>query len=81
MHVSRVAEVAAFRASRALKRHGGFVILRETVLSSGRKLRTYSRAEFARLIAFLLRTGPCGLRDRQALDLWYGGRRVDPGED
>jgi len=32
-------------------------------------------------VGFLLRTGPRGLRDRQSLDLWYGGRRVDPGED
>ncbi len=66
--------------SRALARRGRFVILKERVLTSGRKLRTHSMLE---VLGTLLRAAlSCGriARRRQALDLWYGERRSDPGE-
>jgi GT2 family glycosyltransferase len=64
--------------SRALARQGRVVILRETVLSSGRKLRTHSGWEILRLLSTVVRQGPRALRSRERLDLWYGGRRTDP---
>jgi glycosyltransferase involved in cell wall biosynthesis len=64
--------------SRALQRHGRVVIVRESVVSSGRKLRTFSGWELLRLYAALLRSGPRILRSRDQLELWYGQRRTDP---
>ena len=55
--------------SRALKRQGRFVVLRESVTTSGRKLRMF---------ASILLAGPKALRSRDALEVWYGGRREDP---
>jgi glycosyltransferase involved in cell wall biosynthesis len=63
--------------SRALRRHGRVVILPETVESSGRKLRTHSGWEILRLVSALARR-PSSVRSRERLDLWYGGRRIDP---
>ena len=64
--------------SRALKREGRFVVLRETVISSGRKLRMYSGREVLRLFGSILLAGPKALKSRDALEVWYGGRREDP---
>jgi glycosyltransferase involved in cell wall biosynthesis len=64
--------------SRALKRQGSFVVLRESVTSSGRKLRMYSGRDVLRLFASILLAGPKALRSRDRLDVWYGGRREDP---
>jgi glycosyltransferase involved in cell wall biosynthesis len=64
--------------SRALKRQGRFVVLRETVTSSGRKLRMYSGREVLRLFGGILLAGPKALKSRDALEVWYGGRREDP---
>jgi glycosyltransferase involved in cell wall biosynthesis len=64
--------------SRALKRQGRFVVLRETVTSSGRKLRMYSGREVLRLFGGILLAGPKALKSRDGLDVWYGGRREDP---
>ncbi len=66
------------RMSRELKRQGRFVVLRESVTSSGRKLRMYSGREVLRLIGGILLAGPKALRKRDGLELWYGGRREDP---
>lgn len=64
--------------SQAMRRHGRFVILREPVITSGRKLRTYSFPEMCRiLLGFTLR-GPRMLRSRERLGLWYDPRRDDP---
>jgi hypothetical protein len=71
------AEEAAL--SRALGRQGRFVVLRERVTTSGRKLRAHSAREVLGLLARLALTGPRSLRRRQGLDLWYGERRPDPG--
>ena len=64
--------------SRALKRHGRFVILRVPVLTSGRKLRSHSAAEILGLFGVALRSGRGALRTRRHLGLWYGTRRDDP---
>jgi glycosyltransferase involved in cell wall biosynthesis len=61
--------------SRALRRQGRFVILRESVVTSGRKLRAYSAWEIVRVLGRLAVRGP---RKRQGLDIWYGTRREDP---
>jgi glycosyltransferase involved in cell wall biosynthesis len=64
--------------SRALKRQGRFVVLREAVTTSGRKLRMYSGKEVLRLLAGILVAGPKALKRRDGLEVWYGGRREDP---
>ena len=69
------AEEAAM--STALKRQGRFVVLRETVTTSGRKLRAYSGREVLRMVGRLVRSGNAGQR-REGLELWYGDRRPDP---
>ena len=63
--------------SLALRKQGRFVILREHVITSGRKLRVYSLRETFQLFGYLLRTGPRALRRRQGLEFWYGERRAD----
>jgi glycosyltransferase involved in cell wall biosynthesis len=63
--------------SRALREHGRFVILREHVVTSGRKLRTYSSRH---LLAALFRVaigGRVGLRRPEGKEIWYGERRND----
>jgi glycosyltransferase involved in cell wall biosynthesis len=65
--------------SRALARHGRVVILRETVVSSGRKLRTHSGWEILQMMSAVARQGPRALQSRDKLGLWYGRRRTDPG--
>jgi hypothetical protein len=64
--------------SRALKRQGRFVVLRESVTSSGRKLRMYSGREVLRLFGGILVAGPKALKKRDGLEVWYAGRREDP---
>lgn len=65
--------------SLALRRLGPFKVLREPVLTSGRKLRMYSAREIlTRSFAIIIR-GPSGARTRgQRLDLWYQGKRERP---
>jgi len=63
--------------SGAPARCGRFVILRETVLSSDRKLRTFSVREHLRLMGRFLLHGREVLRSRDQLALWYDKRR-DP---
>jgi hypothetical protein len=71
------AEEIAF--SRALGRTGKVVTLRETVLTSGRKLRTHSAWELVRLSAAAARLGTGVVRSRDRLSLWYGERRNERG--
>jgi glycosyltransferase involved in cell wall biosynthesis len=65
----------------AIKRRFGrrrFVVLREAVVTSGRKFRTHSAWE---LLAPFVRFATRGRRARQSregLDLWYAPRRLDP---
>jgi glycosyltransferase involved in cell wall biosynthesis len=71
------AEELAF--SRALSRQGRVVILRESVTTSARKLRTHDWREALRLCGGLIRRGTDVFRSRERLALWYDGRRDDPG--
>ena len=64
--------------SRALRRYGRFVLLRETVVTSERKLRTFAVSDHLRLLWRFLWRGRAMLRSRDALDLWYGERRRGP---
>ena len=61
--------------SRALARQGRFVILREPVRTSERKLRTYGAREHLSLLWRFALRGRGMLRDREALAMWYGQRR------
>ena len=72
-----VAEELAF--SRAVGRTGPFVILRESVTTSSRKLRTHSGWEFLRLFGQLAYRGTRLIKSRERLALWYGDRRNDHG--
>ena len=67
--------------SQALKRQGTFVILREPVLTSGRKLRTHSAREMWALMGHLMRGGRGAVKQRRGLDLWYAPRREDPHQE
>ncbi|NZA25786.1 glycosyltransferase [Luteimonas sp. SJ-92] len=67
--------------SRALARSGRFVILREHVLTSGRKLRTHSVPQQLALLWRLAIRGRRMLRSRHGLELWYGERRELPDEE
>jgi len=73
------AEEAAM--SRALRRQGKFVVLRESVTTSGRKLRAYSGREVLGVMARLAFSGAKSVRRREGLDVWYGERRADPDSD
>jgi glycosyltransferase involved in cell wall biosynthesis len=64
--------------SRALGRQGRFVVLRESVLTSGRKLRSYSLWEVLRVLSRLALRGRRATRSREGLEIWYGERREDP---
>ena len=61
--------------SRALGKHGRFVILREAVYTSPRKLRTHTVGEHLGLIWRFAWRGRRILKSRKNLDLWYGRRR------
>ncbi len=66
------AEEVAF--VKRLKRQGRFVILREFVITSGRKLRTHSALELLRVGVRLALRGRQSLRRRDGLEYWYGPR-------
>jgi len=61
--------------SRALRRIGSFVILRESVTTSARKLRTHTFLELLRAGGSLATRGVAWRRDRRHLGVWYGERR------
>jgi glycosyltransferase involved in cell wall biosynthesis len=67
--------------SLALKRHGRFVILRDAVTTSGRKLRTHSAREMLAVMFRVALRGTGAMRRREGMDLWYGERREDPQGD
>jgi glycosyltransferase involved in cell wall biosynthesis len=59
----------------ALKKLGQFRLLREPIVTSGRKLRMNSAWHIlGRSVGIILR-GKRGVRSRDKLDLWYDGRR------
>ncbi|MEP7302752.1 MAG: glycosyltransferase, partial [Caldimonas sp.] len=65
------------RLCRDLHGRGEFVILREAVLTSGRKLRTYSGREVIGAILRIALAGRGGVKDRSRLGIWYDPRRPD----
>jgi glycosyltransferase involved in cell wall biosynthesis len=67
--------------SRAMRKHGKFVILRHPVVTSARKLRAHSSRELFVLMFALARRGPKAVQQREGLDIWYGERRKDPRDD
>lgn len=62
----------------ALRRQGRFILLRESVLTSGRKLRTYSGSEILKLLFWLTIRGRLSSREQRGMEIWYGPRRPDP---
>jgi glycosyltransferase involved in cell wall biosynthesis len=64
--------------SRAVKKHGRFVMLREAVITSGRKGRLFTPWQMFWQFASALR--PSTLKRRDRLDLWYDGRREKDGK-
>ncbi len=64
--------------SRALRNLGRFVILRQAVTTSGRKLRTHSAVEVFKILARLALRGSQAVKQRQGMELWYAQRRPDP---
>jgi len=61
--------------SRALAKQGRFVILREAVHTSARKLHTFSAWEHLKLVLRFAWRRQHMLTSREHLDLWYGKRR------
>jgi hypothetical protein len=72
------AEELAF--SRALARLGRFVVLRESVATSGRKMRTHTGWEILGALGKLAIRGPRSVRRREGMEFWYGKRRVELAE-
>lgn len=64
--------------SQQLKRLGRFVILREYVITSARKLRTRSSLDLLLLGLRLAAAGTQSLRRREGLEFWYGPRNAAP---
>ena len=61
--------------SLALRKLGRFKILREPIVTSGRKLRIYSAREILRHSTRVLLLGPQVAHSREGLGIWYDGRR------
>jgi glycosyltransferase involved in cell wall biosynthesis len=59
----------------ALRRLGRFRILREPVVTSGRKLRMYSAREILRDSLSVIIRGPRAACSRKGLHIWYEGKR------
>ena len=58
-----------------LKKLGVFKVLREPVVTSGRKLRMYPAKHFLGKFFGVIIRGPRGVRSRAKLSLWYDGKR------
>ena len=61
--------------SLALRKLGRFNILREPVVTSGRKLRMYSAREILGNSFSVIMRGPRAAQSRDRLHLWYDGKR------
>jgi hypothetical protein len=62
----------------ALKQRGRFVVPPHFVITSGRKIRTYSLSEIANAFIKLWLHGQTSVPSQERLELWYGLRRSDP---
>jgi len=66
--------------ARALRARGRFVVVREPIVTSGRKARRYSTARLLLAAARIGLRGPRGVRQREGLEIWYDGEREEkPG--
>jgi GT2 family glycosyltransferase len=61
--------------TKALKKQGPFKLLREPIVTSGRKLRMHSGWHILGLSVGLIFRGKRGVKSRNKLDLWYDGKR------
>jgi len=61
--------------SLALRKLGCFKILREAIVTSGRKLRMYSAGTILSRSLAIVVCGTRAARSRDRLDLWYDGKR------
>ena len=61
--------------SLALRKLGRFKILREPIVTSGRKLRMYSAGEILGNSFRVIVRGPRAARSREGLHIWYDGKR------
>jgi glycosyltransferase involved in cell wall biosynthesis len=61
--------------SLALRRLGRFKVLREPILTSGRKLRMYSARQILGNFFEVIVRGPRVIRSRAKLQIWYDGKR------
>lgn len=59
----------------ALKKQGQFKLLREPIVTSGRKLRMHSAWQILGLSVGIILRGKRGVKSRDKLDLWYDGKR------
>ena len=74
-----VAEEVYFALS--VKRFGRFGLIKERVVTSGRKLRAHSVTEILAVLCRLALAGRHGMSSREGLELWYGPRRQDPDDE
>src|SRR5438874_2816119 len=58
-----------------LRKLGRFKVLREPIVTSGRKLRMYPAKQFLREFFGVIVGGPRAVRSRAKLRLWYDGKR------
>jgi glycosyltransferase involved in cell wall biosynthesis len=63
--------------SLALRKLGRFKILREPIVTSGRKLRMYSAGEILGNSFRVIIRGPRAARSREGLHIWYDGKREE----
>jgi len=61
--------------SLALRKLGRFKVLREPIVTSGRKLRMYSARDILGNSVSVIMRGPRAARSRDQLHLWYDGKR------
>jgi glycosyltransferase involved in cell wall biosynthesis len=61
--------------SLALRKLGRFKVLREPIVTSGRKLRMYPAKQFMQNFFGVIVGGPRAVRSRAKLRLWYDGKR------
>ena len=67
--------------SRALKRLGPFVILKQRVTTSARKIRIHSAIEVMLFMTRMALRGTKSLKQRKGMEFWYAERRADPRND
>lgn len=67
--------------SEALRTHGRFRIVRESVITSGRKLRIYSTGKLLRIAGRVLLGNTKMFRQRDGLEILYDAPRERTGED